>query len=94
MLIYTDSLISDHLRTHLPNAPSVDLNMETDNDAEYGIDQNTHEIGNAAVDNLIAQINSRDFGVPTYPRVTQIRGIWRNKKPRKLLTYRALKIEL
>jgi LacI family transcriptional regulator len=41
-----------------------------------GIDQHFREIGAAAVDLIIGQLQRNEFGVPAHPKVVTIRGTW------------------
>ncbi len=41
-----------------------------------GVDQNSHMVGAAAVDSVVAQLNRNERGIPAHPKVTMIEGTW------------------
>lgn len=56
---------------------SLDLDGDAPEHPEAsGIDQNSHVVGAAAVDLLVASIQRGERGVPEHPRRTEIEGAW------------------
>jgi LacI family transcriptional regulator len=47
-----------------------------DGHADAGIDQNSREIGRAAVQTLISLINHNERGIPAIPREVLVAGRW------------------
>lgn len=54
------------------------LNWEPESGETSGIDQNSIEVGAAAIDVTVAQIHTNECGVPAQPKITLIEGRWRD----------------
>lgn len=52
------------------------LNLERPNSA--GIDEQRHDVGAAAIDLIVEQLNSNQRGLPTKPKIVLVECIWRN----------------
>jgi len=56
----------------------VSLDLTTVNPDWAGIEQNSLEIGKAAVDMLFAKLRAGERGVPVFPRTLQVHGQWKH----------------
>ncbi|MFA6287715.1 MAG: LacI family DNA-binding transcriptional regulator [Opitutaceae bacterium] len=43
-----------------------------------GIDQQAAEVGAAAVDQVVTQLQNNEFGLPKYPKTVSLDGLWRD----------------
>ncbi|MET0261481.1 MAG: LacI family DNA-binding transcriptional regulator [Rariglobus sp.] len=72
--------VSAHLRRHRLKIPSdiglVDLQSLSANTPRAAVDQCNHEVGAAAIDIILAQINRHERGAPAIPKTVLVPGRW------------------
>lgn len=54
----------------------VNLNRILTDDTSAGVDQNYGLVGSAAVDLLAGQVNHQERGLPKFPKIVTIGGVW------------------
>jgi len=64
----------------IPNQIGLATTTVLDGHADTGIYQNSEEIGRAAAETVIAQINQHHLGIPQVKRLILIEGVWRDGK--------------
>jgi len=79
------SNLSDPLRLlqgmglHVPeDVGYASLDLTTKDDPWSGIDQQAMEVGAAAVDQVVTQLQNNEFGLPKYPKTVYMDGLWRD----------------
>ncbi len=53
------------------------LDLINKDDPWSGIDQQAREVGAAAVDQVVTQLQNNEFGLPKYPKTVYLDGLWR-----------------
>lgn len=53
------------------------LDLLHKDDPASGIDQQATEVGAAAVDQVVTQLQNNEFGLPKYPKTVSLDGLWR-----------------
>ncbi|HEY9250360.1 MAG TPA: LacI family DNA-binding transcriptional regulator [Rariglobus sp.] len=56
----------------------VSLDLIQKDDPWAGIDQQAAEVGAAAVDQVVTQLQNNEFGLPKYPKTVYLDGLWRD----------------
>lgn len=76
------SNVLDLLRTmgmHVPkDVGFASLDLTTKDDPWSGIDQQAMEVGAAAMDQVVTQLQNNEFGLPKYPKTVYLDGLWRD----------------
>ena len=54
------------------------LDLIQKDDPWAGIDQQAAEVGAAAVDQVVTQLQNNEFGLPKYPKTVSLDGLWRD----------------
>ncbi len=53
------------------------LDLPTPDDTAAGVDQQAAEVGAAAVDQVVTQLQNNEYGLPRTPRTVYLDGVWR-----------------
>lgn len=63
---------------HVPEEVGyASLDLLNKDDPWSGIDQQAMEVGAAAIDLVITQLQNNEFGLPQYPKTVSLDGLWR-----------------
>ena len=70
----------NEIGVHTPQQIGLATTTVLDGHADSGIYQNSEEIGRAAAETVISQINQHHLGIPQVKRLILIEGVWRDGK--------------
>lgn len=64
---------------HVPeDVGFASLDLTSKDDPWSGIDQQAMEVGAAALDLVVTQLQNNEFGLPKYPKTVHMDGLWRD----------------